>query len=673
MKRCTVLLLCLTLISTIFAPFTGAQEITPQQLELTPQPSRAIHVVYDDSGSMIYEDEIDEKTGKPTGKPIYVDRWVQVKYAMEVFAAMLDEKDTLRVFYMSDFDTKLDDKTGKPRGRVDAPAGITLYGNDSAQSRVDKVHDKVTAAWNTPYDAVAKAYKDLKETTADEKWLVLLTDGDFNQFDGDYEQIDGTPFKKKNPDGTEQDNPAAVKKVEKKVNDYFKQYVKDGDVKIIILAMGNIINIEFKKDGDRIIYERARNSDDILDKITNICNIIFKRIQYPNDLMINNRELDFDLRMEEFLVFAQGKNVQDVKTEGDKVTINPDEKVRVQYSEEAATNLEYPNNSGVKEIILGLGGNLTGVVARFRNIPEGKYNLVITEKETEKAVYIKPHINLQIKMYRDRDNVEIPINESKNRYFDDINADTYRIEYGIIDKNGNIFEPKTLKGIKLIPEVQINGKKIPIDEKTGTVKLTKGEAKILVQVRYKDVKLAEEPITGKILDERTFWERLKDWASRNRVILTWLFCILLALLLIWFFWGPPKKKFPKNMAPNPVIKIKKGDDDVPNRQGEFKKRKTITPMVAEEGTIIFVPKNRLPPLEVKAKDKRTMFLMNASSFTPDKRRSIGVKITIGAQPIKEGTKDNMVIRCTDTITTYFPANDIDLETTYKCFLAESRK
>lgn len=55
-------------------------------------PKRVIHLVYDDSGSMI------------RANGAQVDRWCQAKYAMEVFAAMLGENDTMHIYYMSAFE-----------------------------------------------------------------------------------------------------------------------------------------------------------------------------------------------------------------------------------------------------------------------------------------------------------------------------------------------------------------------------------------------------------------------------------------------------------------------------------------------------------------------------------------------------------------------------------------
>ncbi|MDR2596755.1 MAG: hypothetical protein LBC76_05470 [Treponema sp.] len=640
MRKISVLLICLAFLFISSKPVMA-------QIYKTDLPSKAIHVVYDDSGSMIMDDYGE-----------YLDRWVQAKYAMEVFAAMLDEKDTMSVYFMSDFDVR-------HNGNVNASAKFKIEGGESPDRRVARIHNTVTEAWNTPYDAVAKAYADLKSAKADEKWLVVLTDGDFNQFDGDWRTIDGIPFRLENPD---RDNPEAIKKAGDKANSYFSQYVNESNVKIIILAMGNVVKTTFEKKQDRIFYERARNSDEILERITYICNIIFKRIPYP-DRMVNMQELEFDLPMTEFLVFAQGKFIEDVKIKGiDSSTISPRESVKVRYIgvEEAARNYPYFNNPKVKEKIPS--DDLIGVVAKYMYIPEGKYSLEIAGRAKTVEVYIKPEVKLQIKMYQDRG--EIPINnENKNKFFNDINEGKYRIEYGIIDANGNFFVPKILKQIELKAEVQNDGKTIPITKSGETVKLTQGEAKVLVQARYKDINLAEDTVTGKVLAPLSYKERLINWVQRNWVMLTRLFFVLLALFLIWLFWGPPKKKLPRNMAQNPVIKIEKGDDDSPRtRLGKFTRRKTYTPIVAEEGSISFVPNNLLPDFQVKAKNKRTMFLTNASSFTPDRHRSSGAEIIIGSQLIREGTKDNMPISCTATITTTFPSSDINPETKYICSL-----
>ena len=99
-RICGALILTLTLffcVGVFVLPANAAQEST----------GKTIYVVYDDSGSMCMN-----------GLP----RWSQAKYAMEVFAAMLGENDTMSIYELSG------------GGSV----ALTISGKD--QSRVEMVH-----------------------------------------------------------------------------------------------------------------------------------------------------------------------------------------------------------------------------------------------------------------------------------------------------------------------------------------------------------------------------------------------------------------------------------------------------------------------------------------------------------------------------------------------------
>ena len=65
-------------------------------------PKRVINLVYDDSGSMIITD-IKDKNGKVVEKDKKVDTWCQAKYAIEVFASLMDDNDTLNIYVMSSY------------------------------------------------------------------------------------------------------------------------------------------------------------------------------------------------------------------------------------------------------------------------------------------------------------------------------------------------------------------------------------------------------------------------------------------------------------------------------------------------------------------------------------------------------------------------------------------
>lgn len=214
------------------------------------EPSRVINVVYDDSGSMI------------KGKDQLVDTWCQAKYAMEVFSAMLGSKDTMNIYVISDFEN----------GRISDPR-ISLSGADGQSANVAKVHEMLTPAGNTPFNTVRKAYSDLAAAGADEKWLVILTDGEF-QGVGD-------------------------------INAFFAE--KDPSVKVMFLGMGQDAAAIQENQDAGVFFESAATSDQILSKITGICTRIFNRNRLQVDAA--SQTVSFDVPMSELVVFAQGENV----------------------------------------------------------------------------------------------------------------------------------------------------------------------------------------------------------------------------------------------------------------------------------------------------------------------------------------------------------------------------
>lgn len=290
-------------------------------------PARMIHVVYDDSGSMI------ESGGQK------VDTWCQAKYAMEVFAALLGEKDSLNIYAMSDYEG----------GAQPAPR-LALNGADGQNANVAKVHGMLTKAGNTPFDAVRKAYSDLTQAQADEKWLVVLTDGEFQGID----DIDG----------------------------FFRQ--KDPDVRIMFLGMGPNAQGITADEGAGIYFEQAQTSKQILEKITGICTRIFNSDRL--DVNVSAKTLSFDVPMAELVVFAQGANaeIQDITGEDGKVYKASGAPVTVQYSERAAEN---------KEDAL-VDRNLNGCLLTFKDdFAAGNYKLDVSGADTIE-VYYKPNVSV---------------------------------------------------------------------------------------------------------------------------------------------------------------------------------------------------------------------------------------------------------------------------------------
>ena len=213
-------------------------------------PKRVINVVYDDSGSMI----------NTKGKN--VDTWCEAKYAMEVFSAMLGENDKMNIFCMSDYENG----TGaKPK--------LSLKGSDGTSVNVSKVHNMVTKAGNTPFNAVKAAYNNLKKSSGDEKWLVVLTDGEFQGVND--------------------------------INSYFSS--KASNINVMFLGIGADADGIKANEKNNIYFEKAKNGSDVLNKITGICTRVFN----SNKLIVDssNKTISFDVPMAELTIFAQGANV----------------------------------------------------------------------------------------------------------------------------------------------------------------------------------------------------------------------------------------------------------------------------------------------------------------------------------------------------------------------------
>lgn len=338
-------------------------------------PTRIINVVYDDSGSMI-------TTNNQT-----VDTWCQAKYAMEVFAAMLESKDTMNVYVMSDFEYDTS------KGPI-----LQLNGQDGATANVAKIHGMITAAGNTPFNSVRKAYSDVVATEADERWLVVLTDGEFQGIDN----VDG----------------------------FFSQ--KDENVRVMFLGMGPAAGGITADENRSLYYVKANDNQEILKKITDISTRIFNRDKI--DIKVDDKKFSFDVPMGELIVFAQGNNVEirNIKKE-DGTTFEPSSApVLVKYSDKPATN--YPD--------FIVDEKLQGSIATFKgDFNDGNYTLDVANAETLE-IYYKP--NVEIAAYlKNSDGEEVT-------EMTDLAAGDYTIEFGFV-KGGTgekIGESKLLGNVK---------------------------------------------------------------------------------------------------------------------------------------------------------------------------------------------------------------------------------
>jgi len=122
-------------------------------------PKRSVAVLYDDSGSMAQT---------PT-------RWIGANFSLQVLSALLTEDDELHVANMA----------RPPKiNKIDVPSGV----DDS----LARLQSELKPMNGTPYEGVTALLHILQKSSAHEKWLLIVTDGDFSDFDRNLarEQID---------------------------------------------------------------------------------------------------------------------------------------------------------------------------------------------------------------------------------------------------------------------------------------------------------------------------------------------------------------------------------------------------------------------------------------------------------------------------------------------------
>jgi hypothetical protein len=311
----------------------SCQSQAAEQREIPVQ----INLVLDDSGSMIYEGEA-------------ITRWSVADYSMQVFVALMRETDQLNVYRLSDFATETGSKREVAR----------ISGSESAQDRVNRVQAIDFLGEYTAYGAVTAAYENLKESTAPEKWLVVLTDGAFQNAPKE---------------------PIAPEQVEKDLRKFASQPSGDGGkVNVAFLALGPDAPT-FKTDPENRIYtDRAVDSEDLLGKVTDFANRIFRR-------ELENLDVDGrwspDIAMSRVDVFAQGSgvSVEDaVTSDGSRFT---PENVDVSWSNNPSVVFEK------KKITIEPtpDRSLQGQIGTFADLPAGQIDFQVDNALTTSLFY----------------------------------------------------------------------------------------------------------------------------------------------------------------------------------------------------------------------------------------------------------------------------------------------
>ena len=405
-------------------------------------PSRVVNLVYDDSGSMIKNVHGDK-----------VDTWCQAKYAMEVLSAMLSENDTMNIYVMSDFES------GTSKG-----PRVILNGSSGTKTNIEKIHNMVTNAGNTPFNAVRKAEADLESSSADEKWLVVLTDGEFE--DGAMKQNQIDEFFSKKPD----------------------------NVKVMYLGMGANAGTITEDKSNNIYYVKAEKNKDILKKITEVGKRVFNRDRL--DVNTKSNTISFDVPMKELIVFAQGENVsiKGIKNKSGKNIQSADSPVTVQYSDKAA------NNYNDVKIDKTLRGSITTFKGSF---PAGKYTVDVEGAKTVE-VYYKPDVEITVSLKKGKKEVTDLSN---------LEAGDYTIKFKLVESGTEkkAKNSKLLGDVKFEAEVTNNGKTHKKKYSDGdTITIEEGPLTIDATARYLGYHTVDTHLDYSIYKDKQIGFSIKD-------------------------------------------------------------------------------------------------------------------------------------------------------------------
>lgn len=388
MKKVLCVLLTIFLLAGFALPFASA---APEGKE---QPKQSIAIVFDNSGSMY----ISNRTA-----------WCRATYAMEVFASMMNEGDTMAIYPM--WPVEVDGKT------YDQTKPVVISGPKDAE----KIRNMYTPdPLGTPIEAIDAAYEGLKKMDG-QRWLIVLTDGDVFYENG------------------AQLGSATVPKLTERLSKY-----KDS-VNVLYLGIGDQAVMPDLQKSQTYYGDKAGDSAQVLSKLTYMCNMIFGRdtMELPG----NNVNIS-DLSMKKMIVFVQGKNVSNVSVtdaNGNPIGRKTDEH-RTKYSELGGGSASTANQGNTADT------SLQGMVVTYENCRAGEYHLSCDGDVSQAIAYYEPDVDLVVQ-FVDQTRGEVVSPDS------DLYAGEYALTFGLKDnQTGELTSSELLGSTRYEVTYWLNGK-----------------------------------------------------------------------------------------------------------------------------------------------------------------------------------------------------------------------
>ena len=376
--------------------------------EVTPiaEPDRQINLVLDESGSMFVDLEDQPST-----------LWSIAKYSLETFAALIGPGDTLNVFPMSAYGPS-----------TPAEPELILSGSTSAEDRVLTVHDLVLQGRSTPWRSVTAAAENVLRSQAAEKWLVILTDGQF---------VDG-------------EQPVPSETVVALLDELASQGVSIAFMSIGQAAVG-------LPPGNGRIVEQVDDAGQLLGAMTGFANTIFERSVVTG--LDAGGVWTTDIPLTEMVLFAQGPDVSIGEAQTSSGAIAPEETVRVSWT----TNPNVQVRSlADPDVILDVPAlpdeSLEGQLATFRSLPVGDITFEVSNASQVDAFY-KPDVEFGYTI-SDPDGIDVGNVLTAEQ--------PYTLRYSFMDSSCVPVDSPLLNPVDYTAEILQDGQVIQADIAPGT-------------------------------------------------------------------------------------------------------------------------------------------------------------------------------------------------------------
>ena len=227
---------------------------------------------------------------------------------------------------------------------------------------------------------------------------------------------------------------------------------------VMYLGIGSVAVMPKVSAGKNVYYaDKATTTAEILTKLTAMSNMIFGR----DELKLSGDTLEFDLPMSKLILFVQGSGVGDVTLTGSEgKQLNAVSQYAPSYGTRGA-GLDYAG-------VCAVDTSLQGVVATYEDCDAGTYQLSYSGSVTSVGVYYEPDVELSA-FLTDEDGQPVDMEA--------LYPGTYRLCYGLADKNGNLTNSKLLGETHYSVRYDINGEEQTLEsDESGWVEVTLGSS-----------------------------------------------------------------------------------------------------------------------------------------------------------------------------------------------------